>query len=115
MVFNRSEARSQKYRQLGSSTRTRISNKTRLIWREVTHQKSDFNPGPYVPYTIKARLNGWFKPSSNFLADRSKAVLLLWILFVICVSCVSVILSCLFLAALWLPAMKGLTFWLLSM
>ena len=38
-----------------------------------------------------------FKPSSNFLTDRSKAVLLLWILFVICVSCLSVILSCLFL------------------
>ena len=32
------------------------------------------------------------------LTDRSKAVLLLWILFVICVSCLSVILSCLFLA-----------------
>ena len=28
-----------------------------------------------------------FKPSSNFLTDRSKAVLLLWIIFVICVSC----------------------------
>ena len=28
-----------------------------------------------------------FKPSNNFLTDRSKAVLVLWILFVICVSC----------------------------
>ena len=27
-----------------------------------------------------------FMPSSNFLTDRSKAVLLLWILFVTCVS-----------------------------
>ena len=35
-----------------------------------------------------------FKPSSNFLTDRSKVVILLWILFVICVSCSSVILSC---------------------
>ena len=33
-----------------------------------------------------------FKPSSNFLTDRSKAVFLLWVLFVICVSCLS--LSC---------------------
>ena len=32
------------------------------------------------------------------LTDRSKAVLLLWILFVICVSCLLAILSCLFLA-----------------
>ena len=30
-----------------------------------------------------------FKPSSNFLTDRSKAVLLLWILFVNCVLCLS--------------------------
>ena len=30
-----------------------------------------------------------FKPSSNFLTDRFKAVLLLWIHFVICVSCLS--------------------------
>ena len=40
-----------------------------------------------------------FKPSSNILTDRSKAVLLLWILFVIYVSFLSVILSCLFFAA----------------
>ena len=36
--------------------------------------------------------------------------------FIICVSCltlVNVILSCLFLAALWSPAGKGLTSWLL--
>ena len=48
------------------------------------------------------------KPSSNVLADRSKAELLVLIFF-ICVSCVSVILSCLFLAAAsWSPARKGL-------
>ena len=50
------------------------------------------------------------KPSSTFLTDRSKAVLLLWILFVI-VFCF-VILSCLFLAALCSPAGKGLVSWL---
>ena len=43
-------------------------------------------------------LSNVFKPSINFPIDRSKAVLLLWILFVICVSCLSVILSCIFLA-----------------
>ena len=56
-----------------------------------------------------------FNPSSNFLADRSKVVLLLWILFVIRASCLSVILSCLFLASLWSPAGKGLTSWLSCM
>ena len=47
------------------------------------------------------------KPSSYFLTDRSEAMLLLRILF--CVSCLSVILSCLFLVTLELPAGKGLT------
>ena len=32
-------------------------------------------------------MSNMFKPSSNFLTGRSKAVLLLLILFVICVSC----------------------------
>ena len=45
------------------------------------------------------------------ITDRLKAVLHLWILFVICVSCLSVIHSGLFLAALWLPARKGMTSW----
>ena len=35
-----------------------------------------------------------------FFTDRSKTVLLLWVLLITCVSCLSVILSCLFLAAL---------------
>ena len=43
-----------------------------------------------------------FKPSSNFLTDRSKAVLILWILLLF----VFAILSCLFLAAVWSPAGK---------
>ena len=53
-----------------------------------------------------------FNLSSNFLIDRSKAVLLLCILSVICVSRVSVILSCLFLAAFLSPVGKGMTAWL---
>ena len=48
----------------------------------------------------------------NIFTDRSKAVLLLWI---ICVSLCLVffMLSHLFIAALWSPAGKGLTSWLL--
>ena len=42
------------------------------------------------------------KAVQDGLTDRSKAVLLLWIVF-------RVILSCLFLVALWSPAGKGLT------
>ena len=44
--------------------------------------------------------------------DRSKTVLLLWIICVLCVLCFSCI-SCLFIAALWSPAGNGLTSWLL--
>ena len=50
-----------------------------------------------------------FKPSSkNIFTDRSKAVLLLWIIF--CYSCfVFFMLPCLFIAALWSHAGKELT------
>ena len=54
-------------------------------------------------------MSNMFKPSSNFFTDCSMAVLLLWIVFVICALCLSILLSCLFLAALWSPAGKGLT------
>ena len=53
-------------------------------------------------------------PPVIFFTDRSKAVLLLWILFVIYVF-MSVMLSCLFNAALWSPAGKGLISWLSCM
>ena len=51
-----------------------------------------------------------FKPFITviFFLIRSKVVLLLWIPFVI-LCFVFVILSCLFLEALWSPAGKGLT------
>ena len=48
-----------------------------------------------------------FKPSSNFLTDHSKAVDLFCYL---CFVFVFAILSYLFLAALWSPAMKGSTY-----
>ena len=52
------------------------------------------NKGGLVPSNM-------FKPPSNLLTDRSKAVLLLWIRFDICVSCLSFVIQyCLFLAAL---------------
>ena len=48
-----------------------------------------------------------------FFADRSKAVLLLWIFLVIlCFMFVFVMLSCLFLVALLSPAEKRQTSWL---
>ena len=47
----------------------------------------------------------------NCFTDHSKAVLLLWITFVICVSCFSGLI-CLFNAALWSPAGRGLASWL---
>ena len=53
-------------------------------------------------------------PPVIFFTDRSKAVLLLLILFVIYVF-MSVMLSCLFNAALWSPAGKGLISWLSCM
>ena len=50
----------------------------------------------------------------NSFADRSKAVLLLWIIF--CYLCfVLVMLSCLFIAASWAPAWKWLTSWFACM
>ena len=53
-----------------------------------------------------------FKPSSNCIfTDRSKGVLLLWVVFVGCASCWCV----LFFVALWSPAGKGLTSWLSCM
>ena len=53
-----------------------------------------------------------FKPSSEiFFTDRSRTVLLLWIL--LCYLCVmSVMLSCLLFAALWSPDGKGMASWL---
>ena len=46
-----------------------------------------------------------FKPSSNFLTDSSKAVLLLWNFFLFVFR-----LCRLFLASLWSPDRKGLIF-----
>ena len=42
----------------------------------------------YVIVLLRVRLvqSNIFKPSRNFLSDRCKVVILLWILFVICVS-----------------------------
>ena len=52
-----------------------------------------------------------FKPSSrSIFTDRSKVVLLLWIIFVSYASCLCVL--CLFLVAVWPHAGKGLTYWL---
>ena len=43
-----------------------------------------------------------FKPSNNFLTGRSKAVLLLWILFAICISCHTVLsVTCSIVVTCW--------------
>ena len=53
------------------------------------------------------------KPSSKYFTDRSKAVLLLWILYVFCsVLCSLFLCARMFLCALWSPVGKGLTSWL---
>ena len=47
----------------------------------------------------------------KFLTDRFNAMPYLWIFFITCVSCLSVILTCLLPATLWSPVWKGLTSW----
>ena len=56
----------------------------------------------------------WFKPSSIFFTDRSKAVIILWIIHVISGVCLLCFRVCLFIIALWSHAGKGngLTSWL---
>ena len=73
-------------------------------------------PNIYVSWST-SELREWlvpwnmFNPSSKILfTDRSKAVLLLWNIFVIYV--LFVMPSCLFITALWSPAGKGLASWL---
>ena len=58
---------------------------------------------------LNGQIGNMFKPSSNFLTDCSKAVLLLWILFVICVLSLSYCLVC------FSPAGKRPTSWLSCM
>ena len=53
-----------------------------------------------------------FSPPVKYFTDRSKVVLLLWIIYVISVLFLLCIKACLFIDALWSPARKGLTFWL---
>ena len=51
-------------------------------------------------------------PPVKYLTDCSKAVLLLWIIYVFSVLCLLCICARLFIFALWSPAGKGLTTWL---
>ena len=52
------------------------------------------------------------KVLKNIFTDRSKAVLLLWIIYVISVLFLLCFRARLFINALWSPAGKGLTSWL---
>ena len=60
-----------------------------------------------------ALLNSGLSPLVKYFTDRSKAVLLLWIVYVFVLSCVCyVFVRVYFICALWSPAWKGLTSWL---
>ena len=48
----------------------------------------------------------------KYFTDRSKAVLLLWIFYVLSVLCLLCLCARLFICALWPPTGKGLTSWL---
>ena len=52
-------------------------------------------------------------PPVKYFTDPSKAVLLLWIFYVFSVLCLLCLCARLFICALWSPAGKGLTSWLL--
>ena len=52
-------------------------------------------------------------PPVKYFTDRSKAVLLLWIFYAFSVLCLLCLCVRLFICALWSPAGKGLTSWLL--
>ena len=54
---------------------------------------------------------GW-SPPVKYFTDRSKAVLLLWIIHVISVVFLLCVCGRMFFVALWSPAGKGLTSWL---
>ena len=66
---------------------------------------------------LRVRLAPWkrLKPPVKYFTDRSKAVLLLWIFYVLMLFpalCLLCLCARLFIIALWSPAWKGLTSWL---
>ena len=86
-----------------------------LRWIGDLWWKQDIYVSWFTPeLRVRLVLLNMFGPSGEFFTVRSKAVLLLWILFCyLHFMFVFVMLSCLFLVALWSPAGKGLTSWLL--
>ena len=64
---------------------------------------------------LRVRLAPWNRLSSpvKYFTDRSKAVHLLWIFYVFSALCLLCLCARLFICALWSPARKGLTSWLL--
>ena len=51
-------------------------------------------------------------PPVKYFTDRSKVILLLWIVYVFSVLCLLYLCARLFICVLWSPAGKGLTSWL---
>ena len=62
----------------------------------------------FVTYFLETGLS----PPVKYFTDRSKAVLLLWIIYVISVLFLLCFRARLFINALWSPDGKGLTSWL---
>ena len=56
-------------------------------------------------------MDGWTALSAQYNSDRSKAVLLLWIIYLISVLFLLCFRARLFINALWSPAGKGLISW----
>ena len=63
------------------------------------------------PHQNQGRETG-LSPPVKYFTDRSKAVLLLWIIHFISVVCLLWFCARLFIVALWSPAGKGLISWL---
>ena len=62
---------------------------------------------------VRLRRETGLSPPVKYFTDRSKVVLLLWIFYVFSVLCLLCLCARLFICALWSPAGKGLTTWLL--
>ena len=66
-----------------------------------------------VKELIEVCISITFKALQYLFGDRSKAVLLFWIILVFCALCVYLRLSCLFLASFWSPAGLACSLWFL--
>ena len=66
----------------------------------------------HLLFLIRSDCETDLSPPFKYFTDRYKAVLLLWIFYVLSVLCLLCFYARLFICALWSPAGKGLTSWL---